>query len=81
MAKMNLELEKELSERGWTTFLFDGDLLDLASGFGTPVSARVGGSLLDLLQIKLPQEAHPNSLSARFGKLNQRERKSVNSEL
>jgi hypothetical protein len=64
---MNPEREKELSERGWTTFSFEGDLLELASESGTPVSARLGGPLIDLLQVKAPDKAHPNSLSARFG--------------
>jgi hypothetical protein len=64
---MNPEREKELCKRGWTSFSFDGDLLELASMYGTPVSARIGGSLIDLLRVKTPDKSHPSSLSARFG--------------
>jgi alpha-ketoglutarate-dependent taurine dioxygenase len=60
--------EKEISIKGWTSFYYDGDLLALASAVGKPVPTRIGGSLIDTLAVKDPQHAHPNSLSARFGR-------------
>lgn len=64
------ELHDRLRHLGWTDIdlACNGDLLTLAADLGRPGPSRPRGSVLDRLVPLTPTEAHPQSMSAVFGK-------------
>jgi hypothetical protein len=63
------KLWSEISMHGWSTIRTDEreDLLDIAKKFGSPISSRAGGNLVDLLRPIPPAAAKRRSMSAVYG--------------
>lgn len=61
------EVISDLNARGWWIGHYEPPLLHLAQQLGTPVPARVNGAIVDVLVVRRPDRAHPNSLSSRHG--------------